>query len=253
MRTYGIKGLGGMAFIAILLLVEGCSVGSASAPRPTATAVSRTASTPPCPHSDGGDCLGRLAGGLYRTTLFEPRLTYRVPSGGWGNDDDSSGSFMLLAPGYSIGGVDSGTSDFIVAVSAVAAATDCNFTPVVGSDTSPGTAAQAIARSPGLSTSRPAHVTIGGLHGFVIDVRVKKSWHRTCPASSVAQGGPATAILTGRDSPQIFSWAVDPGSVNRVYLLRGPLFTLGILINDAKDAGHLATYSRIVQSFQFKT
>jgi hypothetical protein len=37
-----------------------------------------------------------------------------------------------------------------------------------------------------------------------------------------------------------------------VYLLKGPAFTLGILINDANDAGHLDRYSRIVQSFQFK-
>jgi hypothetical protein len=184
--------------------------------------------------------------------LFSPQITYRVPAGGWANYDDSPGSFLLVAPGYSLKGVDPGTSDFIIANASVAASTDCNFDFASGSDWSPGATARAIAKAPGLSTSRPKQVTIGGLHGLVLDIRVKKSWHKMCPASSLAHGGPATVILRG-SSPQAFSWAVDPGSANRVYVLKGPVFTLGILVNDAKDAGHLATYSRIVQGFQFKT
>jgi hypothetical protein len=59
-------------------------------------------------------------------------------------------------------------------------------------------------------------------------------------------------ILRGTSGHSDFSWAVDPGSADRVYVLQGPSSALGILVNDAKDGGHLDTYSRIVRSFQLK-
>jgi hypothetical protein len=56
----------------------------------------------------------------YKTLMFEPELTYRVPAPGWHNWEDIRGNFLLVPPGNDLSGVDAGTADYLGVYTSVA-------------------------------------------------------------------------------------------------------------------------------------
>lgn len=180
------------------------------------------------------------------TGLFEPTLNYTVPAG-WQNLEDLRGNFSLLPRGGSAAGVDAGTSDYLGVFTSVAAdAADCTAAPAAGVEVTASAIADALATRPGLTATAPKRVTVAGLDGFVLDVRLAKGWKRAaCPTTM-----PNVPLLVGV-SPSDFEHAILGTFVIRLYLLDNGSQVLGIEVDDITGGKNLATYDIVVQSMHF--
>jgi serine/threonine-protein kinase len=201
-----------------------------------------------CSGAFNGTCRGELAAGTYTSSSLRPRLTYTVPVG-WTNSGDQVGFFGLIPPGGDYTAVDIGKRDYLNVFTSIAVAREgCADGP--GSVHTPEGFVRWLLHEPGLTVTPPLPVTVGGLSGFVVDIRMRKGWTKTCPWS---QGIPAAQVLTGLSpSPdQLAHGMLPPPMVMRLYLLHYKDGTLGIEIDEVKGSSKLAAYSAIVKSFRF--
>jgi len=228
-----------------IFIVSACGSGSLAigsagpaAASPVASAhlaaASATPAAPACPNPNGEDCLGPLAAGTYTTTNFQPRLMYSVPSG-WDNEEDLRGNFLLLPPGANLAGVDAGTSDYLGVYTQVAPDPGCQTTPGPA-NLDPQSIVACFASRGSLFTTKPEPVTIGGLTGYVLDLKV-------------AAGRGAGGLLIGLQ-PSGFEHGIGPGLTIRLYLLGLRGGSLGIEIDDLGSVD-LAAYSKVVETFRF--
>jgi hypothetical protein len=216
--------------------------------KPNVTPQPKPTPLPTCPNSEGGSCLGTLVAGTYTTIIFQPQITYTVPSG-WANYEDRPGNFLLVPPGFDLQGVNPGTSDFIGIDASVAAWNGCGDEPAPGVDQTVAGMTQWIMTNPGLVDPKSRNVSIGGLKGVVFDLRQSPTWQRTCPFSN---GEPVVPLIAGV-GPSDLEHVVPLQGVTRLYLLAGPLGVLAIEVVDVHDAGRLDGYSKLVQQLQFKS
>ena len=189
-----------------------------------------------CPNPHGGVCLGPIDAGTYSTASFEAGLTYSVPDG-WDNEEDLPGNFLLLPPGADIDGVDAGTSDYLGVYSRVAPNPQCKPTkgqPSAGAEA----AAECIAARDDLVTTKPEPVEIGGLSGYVLDVKLP-------PAATEG-----TSLIVGI-SPSSLDHGVIPGLTIRLYLLDFDGTALAIEVDDV-NAANLDEYSAVVEQFSLE-
>jgi tRNA A-37 threonylcarbamoyl transferase component Bud32 len=196
-----------------------------------------------------GTCLGELSAGTHSTRTFQPQLTYTVPLG-WTNSGDMPGHVGLVPPGGDFNAINIGKSDYINVDTSIATAREgCADGP--SKIHTPSAFARWLAHEPGLVTTKPAPVTVGGLSGVVIDIRMRKEWKKTCPWS---QGVPAAQVLTGLDpSPGMLAHGMLPQPmVMRLYLLNYRHGTLDIEVDEVRGSSKLASYSRVVRTFRFK-
>ncbi len=167
---------------------------ASSAPSSAALPAVVSPSLAPCPNPEGGACLGPLQPGTYTTVVFQPSITYQVPAG-WANYEDTPGNFLLVPPGNDLPGVNAGTSDYIgIYASIVAATPDCQAGPAPGIGTSAEAIATALSKRPGISSTKPRPVTVGGLTGLVLDAHLAPGWTGVCPYSG---GSPTVQMITG--------------------------------------------------------
>jgi hypothetical protein len=236
-----------MAGTLFTLLGAGCGMGSTISSIPTPTPITWSASSAPCPNPGGGTCLGRLRGGLYQTSTFLPQVTYRVPKG-WNNYEDSPGNFLLVAPGFDPLGHDAGTSDYIAVIPSIAASkASCAEGVQPGVGTAPRALVAWWRKQPGLIVSQAKHVTVGGLHGLVIDLRLNPTWKKACPYSG---GNPVVPVIAGI-VPKGLDHPVGTGLTMRLYLFKVYSGTLAIELDDVGNAGHLTAYSRVAEGLRF--
>ena len=255
-----------VAGTALVLVVSGCASASPSATpggeasepasaSPTAIpseSTSPTASTrPECPVPYHGDCLGAIPVGTYTTVQFQPPITYAVPAGGWFNSEDLPGLFTLIPPGFSVGANShEPTGDYIlIATSVVAANADCTESEQPGMGHTAAALAAEFAQRPGLTTTTPTPVSVGGLQGLVLDIRMADGWTQTCFYSG---GKPAVPLIRGvGPSSGLDNPICDPGCITRVYLLDGSGTTLAIELGDNSGGMHLDDYDAVVRTIEF--
>jgi len=160
-----------------------------------------------CVNNGGGACLGDLAAGSYRTRQFRPTVHYTVPAG-WTNPQDLPGNLLLQPAG--------GDERFVGIYRNVTVPDGC----MARADPAVGTSVDAILTwlvdHPGLQTSAPVPVSVGGLTGIRLDVSLAPDWRTTCPFST---GRPIVAILYGA-GPSVLHHTLLPGFAERLYLLR---------------------------------
>ena len=130
-----------------------------------------TAVSTQCSSAFGATCLGEVAAGTHTTRSFKPALTYTIPVG-WTNFNDSTGNFGFVPPGGDWKAVDAGKSDYLGVFQRIApTATLC------GNAAAPVRSAAAYVRwlvnDPALSVTGRRPVTVGGLSGYVVDLRVE--------------------------------------------------------------------------------
>lgn len=227
---------------ALLILVSCSSAGSSGR-----TAEPKTRSTPKtsattlhaCPNHEGGSCLGALTARTSDTTqVFEPQLTYRVPTGGWFNYEDTPGNFLLVPPGQDLSGVNAGTSDFIGVYTAVVPAriTDpngCVIDQLPGSWT-PAKMASWFEKQPDLTTSRARRVSVGGLQGFMVDLRTRPGARlHSCTDQGVKI---KLAVLFTGQSPSSLDHAVTANMTMRLIMLPWVGKVLLVELDDIDDA-----------------
>jgi hypothetical protein len=143
-----------------------------------------TTTRPECPYNEGGSCLGALDAGTYRTVVFKPAFSYSVGDG-WINHEDLPGNFLLQMKGEVryLG---------IYANPLIPLECDENRDPAVGK--SVADLVGWYTAHPGLVSSEPEDVTVGGLEGIFLDLYLDPSWAVTCPFSN---GQPIVPILIG--------------------------------------------------------
>jgi hypothetical protein len=209
-----------------------------------------TALSSQCTQPFGGTCLGEVPAGTHTTRSFKPTLTYTIPVG-WTNFNDHEGNFGLVPPGgdWSNNALDNGETDRISVLTRVApTGSPC------GDDAAPVRSAAAYVRwlvnNPALTVTSPKPVTLGGLSGFAVDLRVRPGWTMTCPWS---HGQPAAQMIHGvlPSNPDYID-AVLPGKfVMRLYLLDYKHATLAIEIAEVAGSSKLDAYSAFVKTFRF--
>jgi serine/threonine protein kinase len=202
-----------------------------------------------CTNVFGGTCLGELTAGTHSTRTFEPALTYTVPVG-WTNFGDHPTNVGFVPPGGDWNAVDPGKSDYLGIFRSIAAARP-GCAEGQSAIQTPARFVRFLEQSPGLSTTRPLPVTIGGLSGYVVDLRMRAGFKMTCPYS---QHMPTVQVITSR-APGLTGLAhnVAPRPfAMRLYLLRYRGGTLGIEIDEVSGSSKLDAYSAVVKSFRFK-
>lgn len=204
-----------------------------------------------CSNPDHGACLDTLTAGTYTTDAFEPGLTYTMPEG-WQNLTDLQGEVFFLAPGQSVEGVNAGGSEYIGVYTSVRALNRRCRTEAEASSDEPGVARtpEALAAEfearPGLITTEPQAVTIGGLSGLVMDISMAADWRGTCFYLDEL-----AVQLLGGVAPSEFEHGILHRLTMRLYLLERGDSTLAIEIDDYSDGAHLDEYSEIVEQFEF--
>ena len=260
-----------MPVLALLLVmaVTGCSSSHSAAaqgsstPSPSATAsATPTGSTstapPPCPNPEGGSCLGALhPGQTYTTSMFRPTISYSVPEAAWKNYEDLAGNFLIVPPENDLDGVNAGTSDFIGVYTSIAAARfihlpNCASPPVSGVARTPQAFAAWVRHQRDVSATAPVPVSIGGLHGLRIDLKLKPGV-RVPHCIDDLSGNPVRVlpILTGVP-PSSLDHGLIPHLTMRLYLLTYRKSILGIELDDvAKAPGSLVSLSAVAEKLLF--
>ena len=167
---------------------------------------------------EGGTCRGDLAAGTYRTATFRPPITYTVPAG-WTNGFDLPRNFLLARAADPVEDFYGGNA-IQVMPDVVAAAQNCEESGEPGVGRTAGELARWVAGLPAVKASRPAPATVGGWHGFFVDIELAAGWTRTCPIAEepmvplLQTGDPAQFHPTGTFLPK--------GGADRLYLLDAP-------------------------------
>lgn len=228
-----------VALIALTISIAGCGgTGASSAPSvPSPVAVaSSSLSTPPSATpkptptplptalarptdiptdgtcETGFTCLGLLAAGKHHTKVIQPGFAFTLPSAGWENLSDEGGVFALLpldTPGDGI--------FFFVGPRPLKP----DGSRVGGIQTTVKAFEAWLTTQPGIATTKPAAVSIGGLRGEQSDVTVAAG------ATDHPADCPTVACVTfmrGDDPSNTPSWQWDWGVVSsermRLYVLQ---------------------------------
>ena len=195
-----------------------------------------------------GTCLGELTAGTHSSSTFQPKLTYTVPVD-WTNFRDHLDLFGLVPPGGDWSAIDAEKSDALIVIKHVAAARGPCIDPPSAIST-PAAYVQSLVRNPALKVSRPAAVTIGGLSGFVVDLRIRETWKKACPWS---HGQPYVQTITdlAPKLSQLDHGVIPQPMVMRLYLLGYRGGTLGIEVDALQGSAKLDAYSAVVKTFRF--
>jgi hypothetical protein len=190
-----------------------------------------------------------MPAGTYTSGTFQPTLTFRVPVG-WTNFNDVSGNFGLVPPGGDWTAVVNGDPSDRVGVFQRVAPTGSRC----GDDAAAVRSAAAYVRwlkaNPGLNVTRLKRVTVGGLSGFVLDLRIRRGWKKTCKWS---HGVPTVQLIHGVP-PTIERMIVNTYPqpfLMRLYLLDYNHATLGIEIDAVQGIRKLEAYDAVVKTFRF--
>jgi hypothetical protein len=193
-----------------------------------------------CPTADD-NCLGTIAAGTHASQFFDPNIgpgdtwtpryaaiTYTVPDG-WINEQDWP-DFYRLQPAAS----EVEASIFFVRDVVLSSRADhCSGDADPDAETTPEAIATALA-VPGLTTSTPEAVTIGGLAGYSMDIGLDAALATACPFSS---GRPHHELFTDRDTAEGFSFGIEGDLHQRVYLLEIEPGRTTLVVVEATETG----------------
>jgi hypothetical protein len=240
--------------LATALAMSACSavpVASPSVAEPTAVpaTTSPTVAAAGCPYPDGDLCRGPLAaGGPYKTNLFIPVFSLHVGEG-WDNTVDNPKEYQIMRSGPN--GQPSQTGIYIFRDVAIQAAT-CEDKPEPGIGRMPADMAAYLSNHPGLITTEPEAVNIGGLDGVVIEVALAPTWTEPCHYS---EGEPNVPLFWGTDADSGLEWSAGPGWQDRLYILAMPGGGNVLIDMGAFDEGDFDTFREaavpVVESIQF--
>jgi hypothetical protein len=228
---------------ATVFMCVGCSSSEpASGPSASPASKSTTGAVRPVPHLP-------LPAGTYSSEVFATPLTYTVPDG-WKMFEDEPGQFGLAL-------VANDHPCVCVWRDISVAAKSCAEAPEPGVGRSAKEITTWLASREGLATTEPKAVTVGGLSGYLIDIKMDPAWTGTCPFS----GGTYTVpMFVGSGISAGVFWGSDADSSQREYVLDlGPKAADGnIVINvqiccGVAEGERIAAVTPVIDSFVFKT
>jgi len=164
------------------------SPSPASTPEPTSTPV---ASEDPYACDPDRTCSGLLPAGDHTSGSFSVPFTFTTPAG-WVNRVDIPRAYRM--------DTDAGIAPQITVMSKIAIAEQnaaCDPIAKAGAGNSVQDIVDFLGAHPGLDTTKPVPVTVGGYKGQSIDIAVAKTWTATCPDKI----GPFVLLLTDTETP----------------------------------------------------
>lgn len=232
------------AFVLVALAIGACAVDGSAGPQ-TSQPISTTHQTttlpggPACPNPDGGVCLGQVDGGTYTTESFSPAITYTIPDG-WSNLEDLPGNFLLEKPG---------DTRYLGIYQNVRAPAECEEEWVESVGGSVDDLVAWYTTHPGLVTSEPEQVTVGGLNGVFLDISLDPSWDVTC---SYSEGQPIVPFIIGNGTSQVHH-VILPGFEERLYLLEweGGNVAIEVGTEGTDLSGYLSEVLPIIENLAF--
>ena len=177
----------------VVSLTAACGNSGASATRPVspgATNVAVTASPSPstarpssfaCP-AQAGVCLGPLVAGTYTTRAFSPSIQYTVPEG-WTNGEDLLGNFLLQLRG---------DQRYLGIYRNVRAPLRCEEKPDPEVNDSIEALSAWLTSHPGLTTTEPKSVEVGGLEVCISTSGSPERGPRPVPTARVSRSSPSS-------------------------------------------------------------
>ena len=229
-----------VASIAILGRPSGSGVGGAPSPAvspaPSPSAAPPASAVFPPWYAGESNGAGILPAGSQTTKSFVPRFTFTVPEG-WVNGGDEPG-FYGLFPDTLANQAEFAASEGLAQEIHMGPLESPHLVCDAWEDNRGATAAEMVAAmvaNEALATSEPIDVTIGGLTGKRVDVRLDPEWTESCP------GDPPTLDLGDTRTRAILLDSPDRG-------------VIVIFVGSLHSAGHeafLAEVMPIVESFQF--
>jgi len=195
-----------------------------------------------CPVS-GGNCLGPLPAGTYTATAFQPPTTYTVPDG-WINNRDLPTAFILIRAGDTWDR--DGGNYLAIYRDAAASRWDCSGDPEPGVGRTVEALTAWLTANPNLSTTQPQPVSVGGLDGVRLDIKVLQP--QRCEALDLK------AVLVGTEIGRVEHTSVRDVTT-RLYLLSSGAGTVIIEIADGPQGQSFQQYLNasepVVESLQF--
>ncbi|MCD6022691.1 MAG: hypothetical protein K0R20_2401 [Actinomycetia bacterium] len=243
------------ASVLAMLLVASCSARDSEPADPTEVTSTQSQSVElltgsDCPHFD---CQGALDPGRYRAEYFDPTIEFEIRSPGW--TWAYSGNFAMIADEshqelYASDGI------YLLRDPAIASQ-DCGDEKATES-VEPGVGASVrelvrwLEGSPSLDVSEPVPVTVGGLNGMRLDLRLDPGWKQTCFYSDPM---PTAPLIINKADVGGYNWAMLPGMSLRWYVLDSGD---GVMVIDIEDGPGGASHDdlfrsggQIVGSFRF--
>ena len=162
-------------------------------------------------------CQGLLEPGAYRATLFDPAIDFEVTSPGWTWDyygTSRSGNFRLVADESHE--LPYGSDGIYFLLDPAIASSDCKEVEEPGVGRSVGDIVAWLESAQGLALSEPKPVTVGGLDGVQLDLRLDPAWKKTCDFS---EGLPAVPLVIRRADVGGYHLAIFPDMSMRWYIL----------------------------------
>ena len=235
-------------------MLAGCSAAAPSAPpsQVAASPLSSASAAPPASRAPSaspsasaifpewytGDRAGPgiLPAGSQTTRTFAPGFTFTVPEG-WVNTGDEIGVYGLF-PDTSANAAEHAASGELAHEIAVFRYESPYWICDAWEDHRGATAAEMVASlvaTEALATSEPIEVTIGGLTGKQVDIRLDPDWTETCPGDepTLDLGDTRTRVIL-LDAPDL-----------------GPVFINVVSLHSADHEGFLADAMPIIESVQF--
>lgn len=174
---------------------------------------------------DQGWCLGILAPGTHHSTVFTPlvpaasfhyrygQVSYTVPAG-WENTEDCAWCYYLGPRGAP---ENTGIYIWSEAVPHVQA-DQCTEGPEPGVGRTADAIVTWLTTLPGLVTTTPAPITIGGLTGKMVDLSVAPTWTATC-TYAYSPGLPLVSTFAGPDANAGPDWNIQGEGRTRIIAL----------------------------------
>ena len=213
-------------------------VGSTPTDSPTPTPV-KTASL--CAPADP-ECTGPLAAGMHTTSKLLTPFTFVVPEG-WSKPLDEPGAVNLQTIESSYDAIIGVWPDW-----AIASQGTCTADPEPGVGRTVDDLVNFLVDHPGLVTSDPQPVSVGGLDGTLLDIRADAAWRGPC--------FPRVNLFTHRSTiDDVGWWDIDDSDRLRLYFLDagdGRVVNVDIQTSEAEDyETFLDLATPVVESFDF--
>ncbi len=236
-----------VAVVGYNLLPRGSSnVGPGASPTVAATSAPTAAATAPaitCAEA-GAVCAGPLTAGANSSLNFQPTLTFTVPDG-WTNPLDTNRKYTLhynFTRGHFL--------QLITQIAIPEQTTDCSRASKPGAGNTVADWVGFLTTHPGLVTTTPTAITIGGYAGMQLDLHVASTWTARCPNSL----GPAVVLMVPAAADNKgSSWIDDQQTTMRILDVAGEtvIIYMESSSNPADLAALNASFKPIFDTFRF--